>query len=154
MNTFYKNNIGKRFIINIIYYIGQKKWEINPFDHSIFLISNSSKRKSSIKFSDYKSFVIMENDITEISLSSLINDYFHSGLISNNNNYYSKGINYDSLDLNLFSELSYYYNTLKGFNIDLRYFSSFYLYAKLFQKSSFFYKKFVQIKCRKIIPKY
>ena len=136
MQTFYKNNKGKKFIINIIYFVNQQKLEINPFDHSVFIVNNNSDFKTK-KFSDNQTFVISQNDISEITLSSLISQYFHYGLYSNNYNFYGKGIFYDNIDLNLLSEPTEYYSTIKGFNFDVRYFSPFYLYTKLFQKSSF-----------------
>ena len=137
MQTYYKNKKGEKFIINIIYFIWQKKLEIGSFDHSVFIISNNSDIIPNIKFSDNETFVISQNDITEISLSQIIHDYFHYGLKANNYNFYYKGIFYDNIDLNLFSEPTEYYSTIKGFNLDIRYFSPFYLYSKLVQRSSF-----------------
>ena len=138
MQNFFRNKKGKRFIINIIYFIYQKKLVNNYFDNSLFIITNSSSnffRKKT--YSDNETFVISQNDITELSLSSLLSEYFHYGLTSNDYNFYNKGVFFDNFDINYFSEPSEYYSTIKGFNFDIRYFSPFYLYNKLFQKASF-----------------
>ena len=133
MQTFYKNNNNEKFIINIIYFINQKNLSISSFDHSVFTINNFTNNLDN-KFSDNQTFVISKYQINEMSLSSLISEYFHFGLFDNNNNFYGKGIFYDSIDLNLLSEPTKYYSTIKGFNYDIRYFTPFYLYTKLFQK--------------------
>ena len=145
IQNFYKNNKGKRFIINIIFYINQKKLIIDSFDHSVFIITNYSHLFTKEKYSDNLTYVISQSDITEISLSHLIDQYFHYGLTAKNYNFYSKGIFYDNIDLNYLSEPTNNFSTIKGFNFDLKYFSSFYLYAKLFQKSTF-EKKYSQEK--------
>ena len=137
MQTSYNNNLGEKFIINIIFFIWQKKLEIGSFDHSVFINYNNTDLIPNVKFSDNETFVISLNEITEISLSQIINDYFHYGLKGNNYNFYYKGLFYDNIDLNLFAEPTDYYSTIKGFNLDIRYFSPFYLYSKLVQKSSF-----------------
>ena len=51
--------------------------------------------------------------------------------------FYQHGIFFDSFEINHLSESTEYYSTLKGFNYDLRFFSSFFLYSKLFEKTSF-----------------
>ena len=137
MQTFYENLKGKKIIINIIYFISQKKLRIDSFDHSIFIVANYSNFGIRDKFSDNQTFVISQNDITEITLSSLISEYFHYGLISNNYNFYSKGLFYDNININYLSNPNKYYSTIKGFNFDIRYFSPFYLYSKLMQKSNY-----------------
>ena len=70
-------------------------------------------------------------------LSTLPNDYFHFGIKSIDYNFYRHGIFFDSFEINHLSESTEYYSTLKGFNYDLRFFSSFFLYSKLFEKTSF-----------------
>ena len=73
------------------------------------------------------------NGITEIALSSSLNKYFHYGLSSLNDTFFSEGIFYDNIDINELSEPSKKYKSIDGFNFDLRYFSSFYLYiTKIF----------------------
>ena len=139
MQTFFKNLKNESFIINVIYFINQKKLEVSSFDHSVFIVENFSFVRLNETYSDNQTFVISRSDTTEIALSSLISEYFHYGLISNDNNFYSKGIFYDNINVNYLSNPNKYYSTIKGFNFDIRYFSPFYLYTKLFQKVS--YKK-------------
>ena len=135
LNSFYKNKLGQNFIIDIIYFINQKKLKINSFDNSVFIISNMTRIFQNVKYSDNQTYVLSQNDITEIALSSLLSEYFHYGLYSKDYNFYKKGVFYDNINLNLFAEASKYYSTIKGFNFDIRYFSPFYLYTKLTQKS-------------------
>ena len=137
LQCFYKNNKGKRYIINNIYFIGKKELILDSFDHSVFLVTNASNSIKEEKYSDNRTFVISKSNITEISLSSLLNQYFHYSIISNDYNFYYNGIFYDNINLNYLSESTKYYTTIKEFNFDLRYFSSLYLYTKLFQKSSY-----------------
>ena len=137
LQSFYKNNKGKRYIINIIYFIGKKTLIMDSFDHSVFLVTNTSNSLKEEKYSDNRTFVISKGNITEISLSSLVDQYFHYSIISNDYNFYHDGILYDNINLNYLSESTKYYSTIKEFNFDLRYFSSLYLYTKLFQKSSY-----------------
>ena len=138
MQSFFKNKQNEKFIINIIYFISQKQFNLDDFDHSLFILLNdSSLYLTKKRFSDNQTFLISQYDITEMSLSSLVSEYFHYGLTSNNYNFYSKGVFYDNIDINQFSEPSDYYSTIKGFNLDIRYFSPFYLYAKLFQRISY-----------------
>ena len=103
------------------------------FDDSVFIISNFSVNNR--KYSDYQSFVITYNNFTETASSSQIQDYFHYGLSSENDEFFLEGVFFDDIDLNKFKEPEKYYKSIKGFYFDLRYFSSFYLYAKLFQTS-------------------
>lgn len=138
LQNFYKNNKGKRYIINNIYFIGNKAIILDSFDYSVFLVSNNSDLIKEEKYSDNNTFVISKNDITEITLSSLVDHYFHYSIISNDNNFYYDGIFYDNINLNYLYESTQYYSSIKEFNFDLRYFSTFYLYTKLFQKSSYF----------------
>jgi hypothetical protein len=138
LQSYFKNMEGKRIIIDVIFFINQKKFIKNDFDHSIFILLNdSSTLLTKEKYSDNQTFLISQNDITEMALSSVVNEYFHYGLISNDYNFYEKGVFFDGIDINHFSEPSDYYNTIKGFNFDIRYFSPFYLYAKLFQRTSY-----------------
>ena len=89
------------------------------------------------KYSDKQTYVITNNGITEIALSSSLNKYFHYGLSSLNDTFFSEGIFYDNIDINELSEPSKKYKSIDGFNFDLRYFSSFYLFIKLFLYSNF-----------------
>ena len=137
LQIFFNNNKGKRYIINIIYFIGKKALILDSFDHSVFLVTNASNSLKEEKYSDNKTFVISKGNITEIALSSLVDQYFRNSIISNDYNFYYNGIFYDNINLNYLSESTKYYNSIKEFNFDLKYFSSLYLYTKLFQKSSY-----------------
>ena len=70
LQSFYKNNKGKRYIINNIYFIGKKELILDSFDHSVFLVTNASNSLKEEKYSDNRTFVISKGNITEISLSS------------------------------------------------------------------------------------
>ena len=138
LQSYFKNLEGKRIIIDVVFFINQKKFMKNDFDHSVFILLNdSSSLLTKEKYSDNQTFLISQNDVIEMALSSVVSEYFHYGLISNDYNFYEKGVFFDNIDINRFSEPSDYYNTIKGFNFDIRYFSPFYLYAKLFQRTSF-----------------
>ena len=137
LQNFIKNNKCKRYIINNIYFIGKKALILDSFDHSVFLVTNASNSVKEEKYSDNRTFVISKSNITEITLSSLVDHYFHYSIISNDYNFYYDGIFYDNINLNYLSESTKYYTTIKEFNFDLRYFSPLYLYTKLFQKSSY-----------------
>ena len=131
------NRKGKNYIINVIYYIFQKDLVKDYFDYSLFIVNNNSNPIINKKFSDNSTYVINQNEISELALSSLASQYFHFGLKDNNYNFYKNGIFFDIFDVNNFYEPTKYYSTIKGFNLDIRYFSTFYLYTKLFQKSSY-----------------
>ena len=129
----------KKFIINIIYYISQKNIIQDHFDYSLFMVNNySDTMLKKRKYSDNQTYVISKDKITEITLSSIPEQYFQLGLREKKNNkFYKNGKFFDSFDIESLSEPTEYYSTLKGFNYDIRYFSPFYLYTKLFQLSTF-----------------
>ena len=135
LDSYYKNNLNRQFIIEIIYFINQKKLKLGSFDHSVFIITNMSRQYPNVKWSDNLTYVASQNDITEIALSSVVSEYFHYGLISNSYNFFNKGVFYDNININLMAETTKYYYTIKGFNFDIRYFSPFFLYTKLSQRS-------------------
>ena len=135
LHTYLRNNENKTFIINIIYFLGQNVLETKPFEDSVFLISKYITKSK--KYSDKQTYVITNNGITEIALSSSLNKYFHYGLSSLDDTFFSEGIFYDNIDINELSEPSKKYKSIDGFNFDLRYFSSFYLFIKLFLYSNF-----------------
>ena len=135
LHTYLRNNENKTFIINIIYFLAQNVLETKPFEDSVFLISKYITKSK--KYSDKQTYVITNNGITEIALSSSLNKYFHYGLSSLNDTFFSEGIFYDNIDINELSEPSKKYKSIDGFNFDLRYFSSFYLYIKLLLYSNF-----------------
>ena len=134
MHTYLNNNENKRYIIDIIFFIAQKVLDNDPFQDSVFLVTNFS---TNLKYSDNQTYVINNNDITEVALSSQLNKYFHFGLSSRDNMFYSEGVFYDNIDINQLSEPSKVYSTIAGFDFDMRYFSSFYLYIKLFETSTY-----------------
>jgi len=134
---FNKKEKEKEFIINILYYHPQVKIVKNFFDYTVLFVDKRSNSDYCIKYSDNSSFVISKSDIAELVLSTLPNDYFHFGIKGNDYNFYRQGIFFDSFEIDHLSESTKYYSTLKGFNFDLRYFSSFYLYTKLFERTSF-----------------
>jgi hypothetical protein len=131
------NKKEKKYIINVIYYHPQETIIKNFFDYTVLFVNRKDNLDYCLKYSDNSSFVISKNDITELVLSTLPNDYFHFGIKGNDYNFYRYGIYFDTFDINHLSESTKYYSTLKSFNFDLRYFSSFYLYSKLFEKTSF-----------------
>ena len=53
---------------------------------------------------------------------------------------FSDGVLYDNIDLNKLLKPEKYYSAINGIYLDIRYFSTFYLYAKLFETS--FYSKY------------
>ena len=142
MHTNLYNNESKKFIVDIIFFIKQSELKSEQFDDSVFIISNFSLHNR--KYSDNQTFVLNDNDIVEVALTSQIEQYFHYGLSSQDDSFYSEGSFYDNIDLNKFSEPEKYYKSIKGFYFDIRYFSSFYLYAKLFE-TSFYTKEFMYV---------
>ena len=100
LQNFIKNNKCKRYIINNIYFIGKKALILDSFDHSVFLVTNASNSVKEEKYSDNRTFVISKSNITEITLSSLVDHYFHYSIISNDYNFYYDGIFYDNINLN------------------------------------------------------
>ena len=131
------NKKNKKYIINVIYFNPQESIVKNFFDYTVLFVDKRDKSNYYLRYSDNSTFVISKNDISELVLSTLPNDYFHFGIKGIGYNFYRYGIFFDSFDINTLSESTKYYSTLKGFNFDLRYFSPFYLYTKLFEKSSF-----------------
>ena len=131
------NRKGKKYMINIIYYISQKTIRKDSFEYSIFILNNISELITNEKFSDNKTYVISQNEVTEIALSVLVNQYYKLAINDKNHNFFTYGLFYDNFNVHFLSEPSKFYTTIKGFNFDLRYFSTLYLYSKLFQKSTY-----------------
>ena len=129
------NNENKSYIIDIIFFMGQKKLTTDVFEDSVFIVNKYIPNNK--KYSDNQTYVISNNDITEIALSSQLDEYFHYGLSYENDNFYSEGVFYDNIDINKLYEPEDEYKTIDGFYFDLRFFSSFYLYTKLFESSSY-----------------
>ena len=132
---YYIKNTQKSYIINIIFYLNLKEIQEGYLEFSYFLLFNDSLYPVEIeKYSDNDTFLISKSSITELSLSSTINNYFHYGLIDKNYNFFKHGISFDSLILESFAEPLNFYKSTESFDNDLRHFSSLYLYAGLFQK--------------------
>ena len=142
--VYYKTNIiisqnyinikEKSYIINIIYYINKKELNDGEFQYSIFLLFNNKNNSyGNEKYSDNSSFLFSKSNIIELSLSSKLYDYFYYGMNNKNNSFFKYGISFDSFDLETLGEPLRYYESTQFLNIDLRYFSIFYLYALLFK---------------------
>ena len=133
IHSYYYSN-EKSYIINIIFYIYQKEFKEESLEFSSFILFNDSLNNfTKEKYSDNDTFLISKLNIAELTISSSLKQYFHYGMFDKNYNFFKHGISYDTLDLELLSEpLKYYYSNEK-FNIDLRQFSSLYLYSSLFR---------------------
>ena len=132
---FHSNTYNKKYIINIIYYINQKDYKEENLEFSSFLLFNDSLEEFEIeKYSDNDTFLISKLNIAELTLSTPIKQYFHYGMYDKNNNFFKHGVSYDTIDLENLAEPLKYYKSLDDLNIDLRYFSSLYLYSSLFRK--------------------
>ena len=130
----YFNSNNKSYIINIIYFIGQKIIKDEFSDFSVFILINDSIHPvSKEKYSDNDTFLISKLRMAELTLSSSLKEYFHYGMYDKNYNFYKHGVSFDNIDLETLAEPLKYYETTEKFNIDLRYFSSFYLYSSLFR---------------------
>jgi len=78
-------------------------------------------------------FLISISRIPELSLSSKLSQYFHYGMYDKNYNFFKHGVSFDNIDILTLAEPLKYYKSSEKFNIDLRYFSSLYLYASLYR---------------------
>lgn len=136
----YENYNDKHFVLNYIVFINQRTIKQESFDYSTFLIFNNScklKLKERERYSDNQTYLIFKSNIIELTLSSNISKYFHYGMYDKNNNFYKNSISFDSFDIENLGEPANYYNTTEKFNIDLRFFSSLYLYTLLFVNTEF-----------------
>ena len=130
----YFNSNNKSYIINIIYFIGQKIIKDEYLDFSVFVfINDSAHPHAQEKYSDNDTFLISKLGMTEIALSSSLKEYFHYGMIDKNYNFYKHGVSFDIIDMQSLAEPLKYYISNEKFNIDLRYFSSLYLYTSLYR---------------------
>ena len=136
----YESSNGKNFIINLIFFIKQRNIIEESFHYSTFMVFNESSPmfiEEKERYSDNFTYLIFKSNIIELSLSSILYRYFHYGMYDKNYNFYRYGSSFDGFDIEQLGEPLKYYNSLKNFNIDLRYFSSLYLYTFLFIKSNF-----------------
>ena len=130
----YYNFNNKSYIINIIYFIGQKIIKDEYLDFSVFILLNDSIYPvAKEKYSDNDTFLISKSRMPELTLSSSIKNYFHYGLYDKNYNFFKHGVSFDNIDIQILAEPLKYYESNENFNIDIRYFSSLYLYASLYK---------------------
>ena len=133
LQNYLKSN-NKHFIVNIIYFINKKDLSDGNFQNSIFLLFNNSMNiVNKEKYSDSKTYLVSKFNIVELSLANKLSEYFFYGMQDKDNNFYNYGVSFDALDLENLGEPLKYYQSNDNFNIDLRYFSTLYLYASLFK---------------------
>ena len=129
------NRDKRHFMVNLVEIIDQ----LDLSDIAIELTSFISKNNSDIyewlttKYSDNETFVVTLQEFTEYSLTMTDNKFFHYGLYDNNYNFMKNGVNFDSFNLNLLSEPFKYYSTVDGYNYDLKYLTTLFLYSQLFR---------------------
>ena len=136
----YESSNGRNFIINLIFFINQRDIKEESFHYSTFMLINDSNSifiKEKERYSDNSTYLIFKSNIIELTLSSLLYRYFHYGIHDKNYNFFRYGASFDGFDMEQIGEPLKYYNSIKNFNIDLRYFSSLYLYTFLFFKTEF-----------------
>ena len=138
METHLFNN-NKKYVINVIFYLDQKTTNGKTFEDSVFLVDKFLPNNK--KYSDNQTYVIINNEITEISLSSTLDEYFKYGLSYGNGNFFSEGVFYDNIEINKLYEPSQEYHIIDRFDFDIRFFTSFYFYTKLFELSAPFETK-------------
>ena len=136
----YETFNSKHYIINYVIFINQISLKQESFDYSTFLIYNNScklKMEERERYSDNQTYLVFKSNIIELTLSSNLSKYFHYGMYDKNNNFFKNSISFDSFDIENLGEPVNYYNTTENFNIDLRYFSSLYLYTLLLINSEY-----------------
>ena len=130
----YFHSDNKSYIINIIYFIGQKMIKDEYLDFSTFILINDSILPMiEEKYSDNDTFLISKSRIPELALSSKLSQYFHYGMYDKNYNFFKHGVSFDNINIQTLAEPLKYYKSSERFNIDLRYFSSLYLYSSLYR---------------------
>ena len=138
------NRNNRHFIVNLIFVIEQNDINEDTINYSVFILRNNLDvdNMQNSKYSDNETFVFTQQDVTEYSLSTLDSKYFHYGLFDKNYNFLKDGVSFDSFNLIILSNPFNVYSTVEGFNYDLKYLSTLFLYAKMFQNvESFKYKK-------------
>ena len=143
----YFENKNKKYIINLINFFHQNNFTSDTLSYSIFLLNNNSDIYKPLiieKYSDNYTFVISQSNITEISMSNTLDNYFHYGIKDRQNSYYEFGISFDNFDLNKMSAPSKFYNTIEEFYVDLIFIAQVYLLGKLFQRSEYITNKTVK----------
>ena len=138
---------NKKYILNLINYFNQINFTTDIYSYSVFLLYNNSEIYKPLtleKFSDNESFVLNENNIIEISMSTVLYNYFHYGLKDNKNNYFHYGINFDNFDLSKMAYPAEFYGTLKEFYSDTIFMAPIYLFGKLFQTDEYITNKIIK----------
>ena len=64
-----------------------------------------------------------------------MDEYFKYGLSYDNGNFFSEGVFYDNIEINKLYEPSQEYHIIDRFDFDIRFFTTFYFYTKLFELS-------------------
>ena len=135
----YINSNDRHYIINIIFFLNQNNLNEELVEYSTFIVKDNQnfEKYENEKYSDNETFVILKSDIIEYSLSNINYQYFHNGLYEKNNNFYLNGISYDTFNLDYLYNSLDFYNTIENLQIDLKYFSTLYLYKTLFQTANY-----------------
>ena len=129
-------------IINFVIKYEKETQLDNAIDYSLFAVKNTSILSNSeptIKFSDNLTYVISQNSIVTIVLSDLLTSYFTLGVKRNNNLFYSTGINFDTFDIEMFSQSEDYFTIQNFFKENLRVYSSMLFYNKFIQNQTLDY---------------
>ena len=143
LQCYFQNN-NKKIIINLINFYHQNNYTSDSLSYSLFLLNNNSDNFKPLiteKYSDNETFVISQNDITEVSMSTILEHYFHYGFKDIKDNFYSSGISYDNFNLNIIGSPANFYKTFSEFYHDTFFMAPIYLYGKLFQKSEYTLEK-------------
>ena len=131
----YINHNGKNYIINIIATIMEKEIKSNAIKYGAFIYSSDADliKSKAERFSDNETFLISNQNFIEYTLTDLDEKYFHYGLYDKKYNFQQNGVFFDSFNFDLLADPFKYYSSVDGYNIDLKYLTSLYLYAKIYQ---------------------
>ena len=125
---------GKFYIFNLIYFINRKLFKNEFWELSIFLLFNNNDNAHQKEiYSNNDTYLISKSNIMDLTLDTKLTEYFHYGLRNKNNNFYKYGVSFDMFDLEYMGEPLKNYQANENLNIDLKYFSSLYLYSSLYK---------------------
>ena len=135
----YIKSDDRHYIINIIFFLNQNNINEESVEYSAFIVKNNQnfEKNENEKYSDNETYVLLKSDITEYSLTNSDYQYFHYGLSEKNNSFFTNGFLFDSFNLDILYNPLYFYNSIENFEIDLKYFSTLYLYKTLFQTANY-----------------
>ena len=136
----YIENNNKTYIINLINFFHQNNYTEDTKSYSIFLLNNNTDIYKPLiieKYSNNDTFVISQYNITELSMSYILENYFHYGVKDIHNNYYDYGVSYDNFDLIKMSAPAIFYNTIVEFHSDVIFIATLFLFGRLFQLSNY-----------------